>query len=96
LWQLSVWFYRITYSPPLGALKSPNSISNTLEKHIHVNLWIWIIGPIEDRWLANTTFHVDFVDFKLIREDKSITGSDTNWRTGEVTKGGMNGSHYKF
>jgi hypothetical protein len=33
-------------------------------------------------------FHVAYVDFKPIREGKSLTGSDTNCITGEATKGG--------
>jgi hypothetical protein len=66
----------------------PNSIPNTLKKRGHVNLPIWVVRLVKERWLANTTFHVAFMDFELIREGKSITGFDTNWRTGEATKGG--------
>jgi hypothetical protein len=43
-----------------------------------VNLLVWVVCPIEERWLPNTTFHVAFVDFELIREEKSLTSSDTN------------------
>jgi hypothetical protein len=53
-----------------------------------VNLLVWVIGPIEEWWLANTTFYVTYVDFKPIREGKSLTGSDTNCMTGEATRGG--------
>jgi hypothetical protein len=56
----------------------PNSTPNTLKKHRHANLLVWVVCPIEERWLPNTTFHVAFVDFELIREEKSLTSSDTN------------------
>jgi hypothetical protein len=55
-----------------------NSIPNTLEKCRHVNLPVWVVGPIEEWWLPNTTFNFAFVDFKQIREGKFLTGSDTN------------------
>jgi hypothetical protein len=38
-------------------------------------------------------FHVAFVDFELIRKGKSLTGSDTNWRTNEVTRVGWMGAN---
>jgi hypothetical protein len=50
----------------------PNSISNTLKKRRHVNLPIWVVGPIKEWWLAKTMFHVTYMDFELISEGKSL------------------------
>jgi hypothetical protein len=66
----------------------PNLISNTLKKCRHFNLLVWVVGPIEEQWLANTMFHVAYVDFEPIREGKSLTGSNTNCRTGDTTREG--------
>jgi hypothetical protein len=41
--------------------------------------------------VCNTLFHVAYVDFESIRKEKSLTGFDTNCRTGEVTRGGGGG-----
>jgi hypothetical protein len=49
----------------------PNSIPNTLKKHRHVNLLVRVVGPIEEWWLANTIFHIAFMDFEPITEGKS-------------------------
>jgi hypothetical protein len=70
-----------------------DSISNNLKKRRHANLPVWVVGPIKEWWLANTTFHVAYMDFELIREGKSLTSSDTNFRTGEASRAGVNGSH---
>jgi hypothetical protein len=43
-----------------------------------VNLPVWLVGPVEERWLVDTTFNVAFMDFEPIREEKSLIGSDTN------------------
>jgi hypothetical protein len=43
---------------------------------------------VPDKWLANTTFHVAYVDFEPIREGKSLTGSNTNFRTGDTAREG--------
>jgi hypothetical protein len=56
----------------------PNSIPNTLKKHRHANLPVWVVCPIKERWLANTTFLVAFKVFESISERKSLTGSNTN------------------
>jgi hypothetical protein len=66
----------------------PNTMPSTLKIHRHANIPIWVVCPIEDWRFANTSFLVTFVDFKPIRVGKSITGSDTNYRIGEVTRGG--------
>jgi hypothetical protein len=63
-------------------------MSNTLKKHRHANLSVWVVGSIEEWWVANTTFHVAYMDFESIREGKSLTGFDTNCRAGEATRGG--------
>jgi hypothetical protein len=49
-----------------------------IESSIEANLLIWVVRPIKERCLANTTFHVAFVDFEPIRKRKSLTGSNTN------------------
>jgi hypothetical protein len=54
----------------------------------HADLPVWVVGPIKEQLLANTTFHVAFVDFEPIREGKSITSSHINCRTGEATREG--------
>jgi hypothetical protein len=66
----------------------PNPVTDALKIRRHVNLPVWVIGPIEERRFANTSFHVAYVDFEPIREGKSLTGSDTNCRTGKATRGG--------
>jgi hypothetical protein len=65
----------------------PNLVSDALKIRRHVNLPVRVVGPIEERRFASTSFHVAYVDFELIREGKSLTGSDTNCRTGEATRG---------
>jgi hypothetical protein len=55
-----------------------DAIANTLQICRHTDLSVQIIRPIEERWLANTMFHVAFMDFKSIRVRKSLTDSDTN------------------
>jgi hypothetical protein len=45
----------------------PNSIPNTLKKHRHANIPVWVVGSIEERWLANTMFHVAFMEFETNR-----------------------------
>jgi hypothetical protein len=74
----------------------PNPIPNTLKKHIHDNLLVWVVCPIKERRLANTSFHVSSMDFRPIRVRKSLTGSSTNLRTGEATRDGVNGSQSNF
>jgi hypothetical protein len=68
--------------------KPSNFIPYTLKICRHVDLPIQVVGPIEERWLSNTTFHVSYMDFKPIRGAKSLIDSDTNCRTGEATRGG--------
>jgi hypothetical protein len=53
-----------------------------------VNLEVWVVSPIKERWLVNTMLHVAYMDFGSIREGKTLIGSDTNCRTGEATIGG--------
>jgi hypothetical protein len=65
-----------------------NPVTDALKIRRHANLPVRVIGLIEERRFANTSFHVVYVDFKPIREDKSLTGSDTNCRTGKATRGG--------
>jgi hypothetical protein len=65
-----------------------NSVTHALKIRRHANLPVWVIGPIEEWRFANTLFHVAYVDFKPIREGKSLTGFDTNCRTGKATRGG--------
>jgi hypothetical protein len=74
----------------------PNPVTDALKIHRHANLLVQVIGPIEEQRFANTSFHVAYMDFELIREEKSLTGSDTNCRTGKVTRGGVNGSQLDF
>lgn len=74
----------------------PDAIPNTLKEGRHADLPVRVVRPIEERWLARTTFHVTYADFEPIREGKSLTGSDTNCRTGETTRGGVNGSQSNF
>jgi hypothetical protein len=69
----------------------PNSVTDALKIRRHVKLPVWAIGPIEERRFANTLFHVTYVDFETIREEKYLTGFDTNCRTGKATRG-VNGS----
>jgi hypothetical protein len=66
----------------------PNPITDALKIHRHVNLPVRVIGPIEERRFANTSFHVAYVDFEPIREGKTLTAFDTNCRTGKATRGG--------
>jgi hypothetical protein len=66
----------------------PNSITDALKIRRHTNLPVRVIGPIEEWRFANTSSHVAYVDFEPIREGKSLTGSDTNCRTGKATRGG--------
>ena len=66
----------------------PNSVTDALKICRHANLLVRVVGPIEERRFANTSFHVAYVDFEPIREGKSLTGFDTNCRTGEATRGG--------
>jgi hypothetical protein len=66
----------------------PNPVTDALKIRRHANLPVRVIGPIEEKRFANTSFHVAYVDFEPIREGKSLTGSDTNCRTGKTTRGG--------
>jgi hypothetical protein len=66
----------------------PNTVTDALKICRHANLPVRVIGPIEERRFANTSFHVAYMDFEPIREDKFLTGSDTNCRTGKATRGG--------
>jgi hypothetical protein len=66
----------------------PNPVTDALKIHRHANLLVWVVGPIKERRFTNSSFHVAHVDFEPIRECKSLTGFDTNCRTGEATKGG--------
>jgi hypothetical protein len=65
----------------------PNPVTDALKIRRHANLPVWVIGPIEERSFAKTLFHVTYVDFEPIREEKSLTASDTNCRTSEATRG---------
>jgi hypothetical protein len=47
-------------------------IPNTLKKHRHANLPVWVVCPIKEWWLANTTFPVASMDFEPFREGKSL------------------------
>jgi hypothetical protein len=69
-------------------------VTDALKIRRHANLPVWVVGPIEEWRFANTLFHVAYMDFEPIREEKSLTGSDTNCRTGEATRG--NGSQSDF
>jgi hypothetical protein len=66
----------------------PNFVPDTLKISQHVDLPVWVVCPIEERWLPNTTFHVAFVDFEPIRERRSLISSNNNWRTSEASRGG--------
>jgi hypothetical protein len=66
----------------------PNLVTDALKICRHANLPVRVIGPIEERRFANTSFYVAYVDFEPIREEKSLTGSDTNCRTSKATRGG--------
>jgi hypothetical protein len=66
----------------------PNPVTDALKIRIHANLLVWVIGPIEEQRFANTSLHFAYMDFEPIREGKSLTGSDTNCRTGKATRGG--------
>jgi hypothetical protein len=74
----------------------PNPVTDALKIRRHANLLVRAIGLIEKWRFANTSFHVAYVDFEPIREEKFLTGSDTNCRTGKVTRGGVNGSQLDF
>jgi hypothetical protein len=74
----------------------PNPVTDALKIHRHVNLPVRVIGPIEEWRFANTSFYVAYMDFKLIREGKSLSSSDTNCRTSKATRGGVNGSQSDF
>jgi hypothetical protein len=56
----------------------PNAVADTLKICRHVNLLVWVVRPIKEQWLANTTFHVAFVDLKPIKVERSLIVSDTN------------------
>jgi hypothetical protein len=74
----------------------PDFVPYALKICVHADLPLRIVCPIKERWLANTTFHIAFIDFDLIREEKSLTRSNTKCRTHEATRGrGVNGSHKK-
>jgi hypothetical protein len=45
----------------------PNKPINLLEMGGHADLPIWIICSIEERWFAETTLHVAFVDQRSIK-----------------------------
>jgi hypothetical protein len=66
----------------------PNLVTDALKIRRHANLPVRVIGPIKERRFANTPFHVTYVDSEPIREGKSLTGSDTNCRTGKATRRG--------
>jgi hypothetical protein len=55
-----------------------DAVPNTLKISRHADLLIWVVRPIEERWLANTMFHVTFMDFISIKVRKSLTGFDTS------------------
>jgi hypothetical protein len=50
-----------------------NPVTHDLKIHRHANLPVRVIGPIKERRFANTSFHVAYVDFEPIREDKFLT-----------------------
>jgi hypothetical protein len=56
----------------------PNFVPYTLKICRHADLPVRVVRLIEERWLANTTFYVAFMDFESIREGKSLTISGTN------------------
>jgi hypothetical protein len=66
----------------------PNPVTDALKISRHENLPVHVIGPIEEWRFANTSFHVAYVDFELIREGRSLTSFDTNCRTDKATRGG--------
>ena len=66
----------------------PNLVIDALKIRRHANLPVRAVGLIEERRFANTLFLVAYMDFKPIREGKSLTCFDTNFRTGKVTRGG--------
>jgi hypothetical protein len=83
------WSDPITCSIEMGIEANfPNPITDALKIRRHANLPVRVIGPIEEQRFANTSFHVAYVDFEPIREEKSLTGSDTNCRTDKATRGG--------
>jgi hypothetical protein len=65
-----------------------NFVPYTLKICQHEDLPVWVVRPIEEWWLARTTFYVTYVDFEPIREWKSLTDSNNNCRTDEATIGG--------
>jgi hypothetical protein len=66
----------------------PNPVTDALKISRHANSPVRVIGPIEELRFANTSFHVAYVDFEPIREGKSLTGSNTNCKTGKATRRG--------
>jgi hypothetical protein len=55
-----------------------DTVPNTLKICRHVDLPVRVVRPIEEQWLANTMFHVAFVDLEPVRVMKSLMGSNTN------------------
>jgi hypothetical protein len=68
---IHVWFEHLgPWNQHQG--KSPNSITDTLKICKHVNLLVWVVRPIKEWRHANTSFHVTFVDLKLIKVEKIL------------------------
>ena len=83
------WSHPVTCSIEIHIKANfPNPVTDAPKIHRHTNLPVWVIGPIEERRFANTSFHVACVDLEPIREEKSLTGSNTNCRTDKATRGG--------
>jgi hypothetical protein len=83
------WSYLVTCSiKNCIEANFPNPVTDALKIRRHANLLVWVIGPIEEQRFANTSSHVAYMDFEPIREGKSLTGSNTNCRTGKATRGG--------
>jgi hypothetical protein len=49
------------------------TILNTLKIRRHADLLVWVVSPIKEQSLANTSFHVAFNDLKPIRVERSTT-----------------------
>jgi hypothetical protein len=74
----------------------PDVVPNTLKIYWHADLLVRVVRPIEEWWLTSPTFHVAFMDFNPIRVRKSLTASNTNWRTGEAIRGRWMGANQTF
>jgi hypothetical protein len=49
-----------------------NSVTDALKIHRHANLPVWVVGPIEEQRFTNTSFYVAYLNFAMIRKEKSL------------------------